>query len=138
MFHQFNVCLCFGLILAYGAGQFSILECPEQIKPPKTGKLDGALIGQVLRACTGHSITESVPLKIELPPFDLADKVCLINIEGIKDFTSKTLKSKSEIDIYGNDISFESFTNKLYEESSSMVTLNLNDGIEAVSIFFSQ
>lgn len=125
-------------ILAYGSGQLSILECPDQIKPPKTGKLDGKLIGQVFRACTGHSITESVPLKLELPPFDLAEQVCLINIEGVSDFTSKTLKPKSEIEIYGPENNFETFTNKLYEESASMVTLNLNDGLEAVSFTIEQ
>lgn len=123
----------FSFFLAYGSGQLSILECPDQIKPPKTGRLDGKLIGQVFRACTGHSITESVPLKIELPPFDLAEKVCLINIAGIQDFTSKTLKPKSEIEIYGPENSFETFTNKLYEENALMVTVNLNDGFEAVS-----
>lgn len=74
-----------------------------------------------------------MPLKIELPPFDLAEKVCLIDIEGIHDFTSKTLKPKSEIDIYGSEHSYETFTNKLVEERASMVTVNLNDGFEAVS-----
>lgn len=75
---------------------------------------------------------------MELPPFDLAEQVCLINIEGVSDFTSKTLKPKSEIEIYGPENNFETFTNKLYEESASMVTLNLNDGLEAVSFTIEQ
>lgn len=99
---------------------------------PKTSKLDGKQIGQVFRALTGHSITEPVPIKVELPPFDLAESVCLIDIDGIKDFTSKTLKPISEISFYGPDSSIETFTNKLYNEVQPMVTLNLNDGLEAV------
>lgn len=80
----------------------------------------------------GYSITEPVPFKVELPPFDLAESVCLIDIDGIKDFTSKTLKPKSEINIFGPDNSIETFTNKLYTDSEPMVTVNLNDGLEAV------
>lgn len=105
----------FNIISAYGAGQLTFLECPDQIKLPKTGKLDGKQIGQVFRALTGHSITEPVPLKVELPPFDLAESVCLIDIDGIKDFKSKTLKPKSEIDIYGSDNSIETFTEKIVQ-----------------------
>lgn len=108
------------------------MECPDQIKLPKQSKLDGRQIGQVLRAFTGHSITESVPLKVVLPPFDLAETVCLIDIEGIKDFTSKSIKPKSEIHIYGPDNSIETFTNRLYKDGEPMVTVNLNDGLEAV------
>lgn len=108
------------------------MECPDQIKLPKTSKLEGRQIGQVFRALTGHSITEPVPFKVELPPFDLAETVCLIDIEGAKEFTSKTLKPKSEISIYGPDNSFEAFTNRLYKDEKPMVTVNLNDGLEAV------
>lgn len=109
------------------------MECPDQIKLPKTGKLDGKQIGQVFRALTGHSITEPVPFKVELPPFDLAESVCLIDIDGIKDFPSKTLKPKSEINIYGSDNSIETFTHKMRNEGKPMVSLNLNDGLsEAV------
>lgn len=120
------------MLLAYGAGQLSILECPDQIKLPKTSKLDGRQIGQVFRALTGHSITEPVPFKVELPPFDLAETICLIDIDGIKEFTSKTLKPKSDITIYGPDNSFEAYTNRLYKDGEPMVTVNLNDGLEAV------
>lgn len=110
----------------------TFLECPDQIKLPKTGKLESKQIGQVFRALTGHSITEPVPLKVELPPFDLAESVCLIDIEGIKEFTTKTLKPISEISIHGSDNSIESFTNKLYNDAQPMLTLNLNDGLAAV------
>lgn len=108
------------------------MECPDQIKLPKQSKLDGSQIGQVLRALTGHSITESVPFKVELPPFDLAESVCLIDIDGIKEFTSKTIKPKSEITLHDGENSIESFTNRLYKDGEPMVTVNLNDGLEAV------
>lgn len=74
-----------------------------------------------------------MPLKIELPPFDLAENVCLISIDGVKEFTSKMLKPKSEISVYGPENSIDSFTNKLYQDGASMVTVNLNDGLGAVS-----
>lgn len=122
------------IISAYGAGQLTILECPDQIKLPKTGKLDGKQIGQVFRALTGHSITEPVSLKVELPPFDLAESVCLIDIDGIKDFTSKSLKPKSEINVYGSEDSIETFKSKLYHDGEPMATINLNDGLDAVRI----
>lgn len=123
----------FGIISAYGSGQLTILECSDQVQFKKTDKLDGKHIGQVFRALTGHSITESVPLKMQIvSPFDLPEKVCLINLHGVKDFTPQNLKPKSEIDIVGIENSYEAFTNKLYEEGSSIVHIHLNDGLAAV------
>lgn len=115
----------------------TILESPETILFKKMDKMDGKHIGPVLSACTGHSITESVPLKMQFTsPFNLAENVCLINIEGIKDFTPHTVKPKSQIEIFGSENSNEAFTNKLYEEGSSMVHVHLDDGLECVSTFF--
>lgn len=114
----------------------TILESPETILFKKIDKMDGKHIGPVLSACTGHSITESVPLKMQFTSPFLAENVCLINIEGIKDFTPQTVKPKSQIEIFGLENSNEAFTNKLYEEGSSMVHVHLDDGLECVSTFF--
>lgn len=86
-------------------------------------------------ACTGHSISDSVPLKLQFAsPFDLAENVCLINIDGIKEFTPQNVKPKSEISVYGTENSNEAFVNKLYQEDSSIVHVHLIDGFEAVSL----
>lgn len=96
--------------------------------------MDGNHMGQVFSASTGHSISESVLLKMQLTsPFDLAEHVCLINIQGINDFTPQTIKPKSQIEILGTEISNDAFLSKLYEEGASIVHVHLNDGIEAVS-----
>lgn len=122
---------------AYGSGQMTILECPETILFKKIDKMDGKHIGPVLSACTAHSIAESVPLKMQITsPFDLAENVCLINIQGLTDFTPQNIKPKSEIEIIGSENSIEVFTNKLYDEGSPIVHVNLDDGLEAVSIDF--
>lgn len=125
---------CFFLFSAYGSGQLTILDSPDAILFKKTDKLDGRHIGHVLSACTGHSISESVPLKVQFTsPFDLAQSVCLINIEGIKEFTPQAVKPKSEIEVYGSENSIEAFTSKLYEKDASLVHLHLDDGLESVS-----
>lgn len=113
----------------------TILESPDAISFKKTDKLDGKYIGHVFSACTGHSISDSVPLKLQFAsPFDLAENVCLINIDGIKEFTPQNVKPKSEISVYGTENSNEAFVNRLYEEDSSIVHVHLNDGLEAVSL----
>lgn len=95
--------------------------------------MDGNHIGPLLSACTYHSISESVPLKVQFTsPFDLAESVCLINIEGIKEFIPQGVKPKSEIEVYGSENSIEAFTSKLDEEGSKIVTLDLDNGIEEV------
>lgn len=120
-------------ILAYGSGKFTILEKPDAIAFKQSDKMDGQYIGDVLRACTGRSISKSVPLKMHITsPFDLAENVCLISIEGVKEFTPQNLKPKSEIDLLGPENSKEAFTNKLYEEDASLVHIQLNDGLAAV------
>lgn len=93
-------------------------------------------MGNLLRALTGRSIKESVKLDIELPPFDLAKNMCVIKIRGnegikeINDVTSKTFTPVSEIEINGVENFDESITN-VFGEESSLVTINLNDGIKA-------
>lgn len=122
---------------AYGSGQMTILECPETILFKKIDKMDGKHIGPVLSACTAHSISESVPLKVQITsPFNLAKNVCLFNIQGLTDFTPQNIKPISEIEIIGSENSIEVFTNKLYDEGLPSVHVNLNDGLEAVSIDF--
>lgn len=117
---------------AYGS-QLTILDCPDTILFKKTDKLDGKDLGQVFSACTGHSITESVPLKVQFTsPFDLAESVCLFNIHGVKEFPT-TSKPKSEIEVYGTEYSNDVFVNKLYEEQASIVNINLDNGLETVS-----
>ncbi|XP_031634533.1 ATPase H(+)-transporting accessory protein 2 [Contarinia nasturtii] len=119
---------------AYGSGKLTVLESPEQILFKKADKLDGKYMGHVFSACTGHSISESVPLKMRFTsPFDLAENVCLININGVKEFTPQNVKPKSEIDVYGTENSNEVFVNKLYEEDSSIVNINLDNGLETLS-----
>lgn len=118
---------------AYGYGQLTILESPEAILFKKIDKLDGKYIGHVLSACSGHSISESVPLKLQFAsPFDLAEKICLINIDGIKEFIPQNLKPKSEINVYGEN-SNQAFVTKLYEEDASIVNVNLENGLDIVS-----
>lgn len=143
-FHRYNFIRCSNSILffyqfffphlAYGAGQLTVLESPDTILFKKTDKLDGKFIGHVLSACTGHSITDSVPLKLQFTsPFDLAENVCLINIDGVKEFSPQNIKPKSEISVFGTENSNEAFVNQLYEEDSSIVHIHLDDGLEAVS-----
>lgn len=128
-FYVLWVILC---ISAYGSGQLTILKSPDAISFNRADKLDGKNLGLVFSAITGHSISESVPLKVQFTsPFGLAQKVCLINIEGVKEFIPQGVKPKSEIDVYGSENSIEAFTDKCYEEGSSVVYLPV-DGLETV------
>ncbi|XP_055315626.1 ATPase H(+)-transporting accessory protein 2 [Sitodiplosis mosellana] len=128
-----NILVIFSLVAAaYGSGQLTVLESPNAISFKKQDRLDGKYIGHVFSACTGHSISESVPLKLQFTPFDLAENVCLINIDGIKEFTPKKLKPKSEIIVDGPENSNEVFLNKLQEEGCSIVHVHLNDGLDAL------
>lgn len=118
---------------AYGAGQLTILESPNSISFKKQDRLDGKHIGHVFSACTGHSISDSVLLKLQFTPFDLAEYVCLFSIDGVKEYTPKNLKPKSEITIDGPENSNDEFINKLQEEGASIVQLHLDEGLEIVS-----
>lgn len=113
----------------------TILDCPDTIQFQRTDRLEGKDIGAVFSACTGHSISESVPLKLQLTsPFELAENVCLFHIDGVTDFAPQNFKPKSQIEIVGSENTLDTFTNKLYDENASVVHVNLNDGLEVVSI----
>lgn len=120
-------------LAAYGAGQLTILESPDSISFKNQDRLDGKHIGHVFSALTGHSISDSVLLKLQFSPFDLAEKVCLINIDGVKEYTPKNLKPKSEITIDGPENSNDEFIKKLQEDGASIVQVHLDDGLEVVS-----
>lgn len=129
---KLNVFGLFRFVIAYGAGQLTILKSPDAVLFNRADRLDGKHLGLLFSAVTGHSISESVPLKVQFTsPFSLAQKICLVNIDGAKEFIPQGKKPKCEMDVFGSENSIEAFTDKCYEEGSSVVHLTV-DGLETV------
>lgn len=125
--------------LAHCTGELKILKSPDVAKI-NNGKFSGSSAGQLFQACMGYStyVTDKNDKKFDLDvptPFGLAEYANTLRVTGVS--TIPKLKSVATITMTGDEVSIDSLKGAIAAEEQTMDTIDLNQGTEAVSWYWS-
>lgn len=125
--------------IAYCTGELKILNLPKVVTF-NDAKFSGNNAGQLFQACMGYStyVTDQAEKKFltVASPFGLAEYAITLRITGVPSIGSN-LKTATTVTLTGDEVSIDSLKTAIAAEDNSMSAINLNSGIEAVSLFLS-